>query len=178
VTDNNKLTFFFDESRFGTHSKIGHGWFKKGERTAVKIKLGFKNFYIYSAVEPRTGYSFSLKLPHVDSACLNAFLDEMSKEIAEKEAVIIMDGASWHKAKNLKIPKNITIKYLPPYSPELSPVKKLWPVERLWLYIKQNTIKNKIYENIDMLEDAVCDFIKNLQEKQIKTICNYNYWCS
>ena len=122
MTDNNKLTFFFDESRFGTHSKIGHGWFKKGERTAVKIKLGFKNFYIYSAVEPRTGYSFSLKLPHVDSACLNAFLDEMSKEIAEKEAVIIMDGASWHKAKNLKIPKNITIQYLPPYSPELNQV--------------------------------------------------------
>jgi hypothetical protein len=33
-----------DESRFGTHSKIGHGWFKTGIRTPVKIKLGYKTF--------------------------------------------------------------------------------------------------------------------------------------
>lgn len=32
--------YFFDESRFGTHSKIGHGWFRTGIRTPVKIKLG------------------------------------------------------------------------------------------------------------------------------------------
>ena len=35
--------WFIDESRFGTHSKIGHGWFKTGIRTPVKIKLGYKN---------------------------------------------------------------------------------------------------------------------------------------
>ena len=43
--------FFFDESRFGTHSKIGHGWFATGSRTAVKKKLGFKNFYLYTACQ-------------------------------------------------------------------------------------------------------------------------------
>jgi transposase len=45
-----KRLFFFDEARFGTHLKIGHGWFQKGIRTTVKIKLGFENFYVYSAV--------------------------------------------------------------------------------------------------------------------------------
>ncbi len=39
-----KELFFFDEPRFGTHSKIGHGWFKKGIRTQVKVKLGRKIF--------------------------------------------------------------------------------------------------------------------------------------
>jgi len=169
VIDKTKLTFFFDESRFGTHSKIGHGWFKKGERSTVKIKLGFKNFYIYSAIDPISGQSFSLKLPYVNTLCMNVFLAEMSRELGKKEALIIMDGAGWHKSKNLEIPKNITIKYLPPYSPELN------PVERIWLYIKQNTIKNKIYENISTLEDVVCEFIKNLELEQIKNICNYNY---
>ncbi len=37
--------WFFDESRFGTHSKVGHGWFKTGIRAPVKVKLGYKNFY-------------------------------------------------------------------------------------------------------------------------------------
>jgi hypothetical protein len=55
-----------DESRFGTHSKIGHGWFKTGIRTPVKIKLGYKNFYLYSAISPKTGKEFTLLLPSVN----------------------------------------------------------------------------------------------------------------
>jgi hypothetical protein len=33
VIEKSKLLFFFDESRFGTHSKAGHGWFKKRTST-------------------------------------------------------------------------------------------------------------------------------------------------
>jgi transposase len=169
VIEKNGLIYFFDESRFGTHSKIGHGWFKTGERTGVKIKLGFKNFYLYSAVNPISGDNFTLRMPKVNTECMNVFLAEFSKEIGEARATIIMDGASWHKSKNLIIPNNITITILPPYCPELN------PVERLWLYIKQNTIKNKIYDNISILDDVVCDFIKNLKIEQVKHLCNYSY---
>jgi hypothetical protein len=87
---------------------------EKGKRTGVKVKLGFQNFYIYSAVNPISGDSFTLKLPYVDAVCMNAFLQEMSKEIGESEAVVVMDGAGWHKSKNLIVPKNIIIKLLPP----------------------------------------------------------------
>ena len=128
VIEKNGLIYFFDESRFGTHSKIGHGWFKTGERTGVKIKLGFKNFYLYSAVNPISGDNFTLRMPKVNTECMNVFLAEFSKEIGEARATIIMDGASWHKSKDLMIPNNITITILPPYCPELN------PVERLWLY--------------------------------------------
>ena len=164
-----KELYFFDESRFGTHSKIGHGWFIKGSRTTVPVKLGFQNFYIYSAVAPKSGKDHSLLMPYVNTECMNVFLDHMSKELKGKEILLVMDGAGWHKSKDLNIPKNIEIIYLPPYSPELN------PVERLWLYIKQNTIKNRIYENISLLEDSICDFIKNLKIEQIKQICNYDY---
>ena len=63
--EENKKLFFFDESRFGTHSKVGHGWFEKGKRTDVKVQLGFQNFYIYSAVNTISGDSFTLKLPYI-----------------------------------------------------------------------------------------------------------------
>jgi hypothetical protein len=43
-----------DEARFGTHSKLGHGWFCTGMRSRIDVKLGFKNFYIYGSVEPKT----------------------------------------------------------------------------------------------------------------------------
>ena len=164
-----KELYFFDESRFGTHSKIGHGWFPKAIRTSVSVKLGFENFYVYSAVSPKTGKDCSLLMPYVNSTCMNIFLEHMEQELGGEEILLVMDGAGWHKSKGLKIPKNIEIIYLPPYSPELN------PVERLWLYIKQHTIKNKIYKTISLLEDSICDFMKNLKIEQIKQICNYDY---
>ncbi|WP_341763215.1 MULTISPECIES: IS630 family transposase [unclassified Candidatus Tisiphia] len=113
--------YFFDESRFGTHSKLGYGWFRKGSRTQVKAKMGFQNFYVYSAVNPITGDDFTLMMPNVNTVCLNIFLAEMSKQIGEQKAIIVMDCAGWHKAKELIIATNIEILYLPPYSPELNP---------------------------------------------------------
>jgi hypothetical protein len=38
--DSSAEILFSDEARFGTHSKLGHGWYPKGSRTAVKVKLG------------------------------------------------------------------------------------------------------------------------------------------
>ena len=93
----------------------------------------------------------------------------MAKELEGREILLVMDGAGWHKSKALNIPKNIEIIYLPPYSPELN------PVERFWLYIKQNTIKNRIYENISLLEDSICDFIKQIKIGTYQSICNVNY---
>ena len=71
--------FFFDEARFGTHSKIGHGWFKTGARTAVKVKIGYKNFYLYGAVNPISGEHFELILPKANTECMNIFFKEIAK---------------------------------------------------------------------------------------------------
>lgn len=169
---NNKRVFFFDEARFGTHSNIGHGWFIKGSRTSIDVKLGYQNFYLYSAVEVGTGNNFSLMLPYVNTECMQLFLSKFSEEIGNEKVTIIMDGAGWHKSKTLIIPPNIEIIYLPPYSPELN------PVERLWLYIKKAVLYNKIYDTLDDLEKVVAEFIVNLKNNTIAKICDYGYMIS
>jgi len=100
---------------------------------------------------------------------MQIFLDEFGREIGGEEIVIIMDGAGWHKSKTLVIPPNIEIIYLPPYSPELN------PVERLWLYIKKAVLYNKIYDTLDGLENVVAEFIAKLKNNTIAKICNYGY---
>jgi len=156
---------YFDESRFGTHSKMGRSWHKKGQRTQVKMKLGFKNFYLYSAVMPKNGKNFTLLMPSVNTDCMNVFLEELSEEIKE-DFILIMDGAGWHKSKDLIVPKNIQIVLLPPYCPELN------PVERLWKYIKNHTIKNRVFNTLENLEDEICDFVKNLTKDVVMSICS------
>lgn len=161
--------FFFDESRFGTHSRIGHGWFKTGSRTRVKKKLGFKNFYLYTAASPANGKNFSLLVPYVNKECMNIFLQQMSQWLEDKKAFIVMDRAGWHQAKELIVPDNINIIFLPPYSPELN------PVERLWQHLKDHVLKNKVYDSLEALEDSLCKFINALTPNTIKSICNVNY---
>ena len=135
----------------------------------MPVKLGFKNFYLYSAVELGTGDHFTLEIPYVNADCLNIFLDEFSKSYPDDSILFIMDGAGWHKSKKLVRPNNIEILYLPPYSPELN------PVERFWEHIKRYTIRNKIYLTLSSLKDAVAHFINALPQEEIKALCSANY---
>jgi transposase len=135
----------------------------------MPIKLGFKNFYLYSAVELGTGDHFTLEIPYVNADCLNIFLEELSKSYPNDTLLLIMDGSGWHKSKKLMQPANIEIIYLPAYSPELN------PVERFWEHIKRYTIRNKIYLTLSSLKDAVAHFINALPQEEIKTLCSANY---
>jgi hypothetical protein len=47
---------------------------------------------------------------------MNVFLEELSGA-KQEDFILIIDGAGWHKSKNLIIPKNIQIVLLPPYCP-------------------------------------------------------------
>jgi len=59
---------------------------------------------------------------------------------------MIMDQAGWHKAKRLNVPDNITLHWLPPYSPELNPVEHLWDeIREKWFY-------NRVFESLEAVE--------------------------
>jgi len=100
---------------------------------------------------------------------MNVFLEELAKYLGDRRIILIIDSASWHKSCSMKIPVNISLIHLPPYSPELN------PIERLWLYIKNHVIKNRIYNTIGDLENALSTFIINMDVKTVLSICKINY---
>jgi transposase len=80
---------------------------------------------------------------------MNLHLKEISEGLSpDAHAVIIMDQAPWHKS--ITVPPNITIIFLPPYSPELN------PVEQVWDYLRSNYLSNRVYKTIDDVFDASC----------------------
>lgn len=97
---------------------------------------------------------------------MQIFLDEFAQTLNE-EILLVMDNAKWHG--QLSVPEKIQIVYLPPYSPELN------PIERLWRYIKDHVLKNKIYSTLSELEGSVCDFIEQLSNNVVQSICKCNY---
>lgn len=79
--------------------------------------------------------------------------------------ILIVDGASWHSAEDLNIPSNITFYFLPPYSPELN------PIERLWNYLKSNYLARKIFEGLDDIFNIGSQVWNLLTADIIKSVC-------
>jgi transposase len=160
---------FFDEGRFGLMSSVKRLWSEKGKSCEVKVKQGYKNFYVYTSVNIRDGESFSLVLPEVNTEMMNFYLEELSKRYKDKKILLVMDQAGWHKSKKLKVPKNIEIEYLPPYSPELN------PVERLWKWLKDNTIHNRIFLKLEEILEAVCEELRKMTKDKFMELCRCSY---
>lgn len=84
----------------------------------------------------------------------------MHEEEPEKKFVIVWDGATIHKNKEIKElltqnPGVFHLEQLPGYSPELN------PIELLWAYLKGVKLKNHVFLNLIELEKSV---IKALHE--------------
>ena len=165
----NRLVMFFDEGRFGLKPVVGRLWAKKGRPTKVVVKPGYKNFYLYSAVSPHAGESFTLFLPWVNTDMMNFYLEHLSENYHDKELMLIMDQAGWHKSKDLKEFDNIRIEYLPPYSPELN------PVERLWKWFREAVQKNRIFDSLETLMDKLTEQYTLLTKKKLMSLCKCNY---
>jgi hypothetical protein len=127
---------------------------------------GFKSAYIIGAVNPNSGQKFSLLFDGLDSRVMNEFLIGLSAAIElHRHVVLFVDGASWHSAEDLQIPSNITLYFLPPYSPELN------PIERLWNYLKSNFLSRKIFSDIENIFDIGTQAWGKLTPSIIRSVC-------
>ncbi len=115
-----------DEARFGRISDSRECWAPHGVRPLIPSQIVREFVYAYAAVCPFDGGLDALVLPEVNTESMSLFLAELSDNHQDENIVLIMDKAGWHTAKNLIVPRNITLHWLPPYSPELNPVEHLW----------------------------------------------------
>lgn len=160
--------YFMDEARFGQKGTTTKVWAERGSRPTVIKQTRYEWAYLYGAVDPLTGDSSALLAPHVNTATMNAFLRVLSGEVGRNDhVVLVLDQAGWHVSKGLKVPANITLLYLPPYSPELN------CVERLWLYIRGHFLSNCVFADYDHLLRAGADAYRALepQRELLKSIC-------
>jgi len=135
----------------------------------VKVQQGYKSFYIYSCVSPHGGESFTLFLPEVNTDMMNIYFEELLKEYPGRDILIIMDQAGWHKAKELKVPESITLMFLPPYSPELN------PVEKLWKWLRKEVTHNSLFETLETLMDALENELHKIIPQKYMQLCNCSY---
>lgn len=122
------MVMFQDEARFGRITTRNDCWAPSGVRPVVPQQAIREYTYAYAAVAPKTGEIDSFILPDMTSVALSVFLKEVSARHPDDFILMILDGAPCHHSKKeeLVVPKNIHLRFLPPYSPELNPTENLW----------------------------------------------------
>jgi transposase len=91
-------------------------------------------------------------VPEANVATMTQHLEVISKAVAENaHAVILLDGAGYHRSVRLRIPDNLTLIRLPRYAPELN------SAENNWEYLRKNKLSNIIFKTYEDIVDKACE---------------------
>lgn len=148
---------------------LGRCWARYGIRPRTLVKPAYRNFYLYASVSPHSGESFMLFLPWVNTQIMNLYLQQLTATYQDQEIILIMDRAGWHQASELVVPANLTIIFLPPYSPELNPTEKLWQC------LRRHVCRNRLFKSEDELIEALEQTINHMSPQQLATLCHCSY---
>lgn len=113
--------WFQGETRIGQTGRTCRRWYEKGVRPRGPRDLRHEALYLFGAVCPAREEAVALALPVVSTAAMQAMLD------------------------------NLTLAFLPPYSPELN------VIERVWLHLKERYLSHRVWPDYDDILDAVCE---------------------
>jgi hypothetical protein len=152
VVDDREIEIWFqDEARVGQKNKITRRWAKRGSRPSAPRDQRTRSAWIFGAICPARGVGAGLVLPRCNTKAMQWHLEEISSQVAPgAHAVVILDQAGWHGAKDLETPDNITLLPLPPRSPELN------PVENIWQFMRDNWLSNRVFRSYKDILDHCC----------------------
>jgi transposase len=138
--------WYADETGVEGDPRPRRRWAPKGSHPTVTKNGDHLRMNVCGMVCPRTGNFYALEFSHSDTDSFQAFLDEASRDLAFERSrnLLICDNASWHKHASLRWGRFEPV-YLPPYSPDLN------PIERLWLLIKAEWFADFVAKGMDDL---------------------------
>ena len=163
-----------DQHRVGLKPIVRRIWVRKGSRPRVTVQHRFQWLYVYSFVHPASGKTEWLLLPTVNAEVFTLALAHFAHAVGAdptKRVLLVLDQAGWHTSKELVVPEGIHLLFLPPYSPELQPCERLWP-------LTNEGVANRSFRTLDDLESAQverCVVLQN-QPERIRSLTHFHWW--
>jgi transposase len=130
--------------------------------------------YLYAYVQPTTGEVEWHILPTVSTQAFQRSLEEFAKYVGagpKKRILLMVDGAGFHRGKDLVIPEGIHLVFQPPYSPELQPAERLWP-------LVHESMANRPFMSLDELEEVLIKRCVELlsQTERVRSHTLFRWW--
>lgn len=149
-------------------------WAPRGQRPTAQGARHYVWLYVYGFVRPRTGQSWWCLLPTVTTDAFALALASFARDEAidaAHRAVLVVDQAGWHLARDLVLPDGIDLVFLPPYSPELQPAERLWP-------LVDEPLANRAVADLDALETVLVERCRALEadRSRLKAQTRFHWW--
>jgi DDE superfamily endonuclease len=161
--------FAQDESRVGLWPMIRRRISACGVQLIATGLRTFDNFYLYRAVEPTTGDSFCLELPWLNASAFQLWTDHFAEAFPQSFNIRVLDNGALHKAKAVQWPANVTPVFLPPYSPELNPIKRLWRDLR-------DKLADCTVQTLDALSAVSGQLLQSYSQTALQSFTGYAYF--
>lgn len=138
-----------DEMRFGLQPVTRRVWTLRGVEVTAPVDPRYQWGYTYGALEVCGDRAEFLHTDGVSQEATGCFFDQLSASDPEGFHLVIQDGAGFHLSEgHERLPANVRVVTLPPYSPELNPIERLWDIVK-------DRICNQIWRDLEELTTAI-----------------------
>jgi len=163
-----------DEHRLGLQPVCRRVWTPIGERTTREVNLKYQWLWLVGFVEPNSGETYWWTVPKLNHQVFSLLLKDFAEHYQlgeENQCVLVVDGASFHRSKQVKVPQGLHLCFLPPYTPELQPVERLWP-------LTNEVIANRSFELLDELEEVTLERCRGVMKQTglVKGLTQFHWW--
>jgi transposase len=156
----NEAICFMDGVHPTHNTKITYGWIKKGERKEIRTNTGRQRLNLSGLIDIHTKKVCIQENKTLNSTSTIEFLKKVENAYPTKEKIhIFCDNARYYRNKDVKIyleQSKIQLHFLPPYSPNLN------PIERLWKFVNQQILYNTYYETFSEFKKSILGFFEKL----------------
>ena len=162
---------FEDEARFGRMSDPIRCWAPLGCRPEVPTHRVREYTHVFGSVSPQDGELISLILPYADTPAMSLYLAEVSRRHPDEHILMFLDRAGWHQSHCLMVPENITLDWLPPYSPQCN------PQELVWREVRRQPFGNHDFNSMIQVEQALERRLRILESSpaQIRSLTAFDW---
>ena len=174
LSENDKI-YFIDGVHQIHNAEVGYGWIPKGENKEIPANTGRDRLNINGALDVDTKEVIVREDDRINAQSTIKLFEAI--ELANPNAirvVIIADNARYYKNKlvmSFLETSKIEIKFLPPYSPNLN------LIERLWKFFKKKVMLNSHYKTYKEFKTACMDFFKDIGQyrKELDSLITENF---
>ncbi len=169
------LVYFADSTHPMLNPVLSSGWIKKGEDFEVKTNSGRQRVNINGAIEINSLDVIARSCPTVNRYSMCDLLRAIrARNLDEEKIYLVLDNASYNRSrvvKTLARQLGIRILYLPPYSPNLN------PIERLWKFVKQKVMANTYFPDLKTFRREIMLFMRGIRKyrPELSTLITDNF---
>ena len=157
--------YYLDGAHPQHNTQVAYGWIKKGKEKIVKANSGRQRININGALNSETLEVVMRTDDTINAQSTLKLFDALEQKHPESTAIYItLDNAKYYKnaliEEYLKKSK-IKLLFMPPYSPNLN------LIERLWKFMRKTILYNRYYEKFSEFSAAVMYFFEHLDRKSV-----------